>query len=171
MDNSRQLIPMGWGRAWTCPALVSAKAVNRQVAGTSKRGWSCPFKGLVELQPWQRLEDLLAEASLSPSHPAHLDLSLWAQGKWINHPVQSCQGKDLGQCSSRHEAGWQESPSISPGTAREAVGWQRDIPGAVAAGAIPEVAGRCEWFNSSKDTSLPGRRELGELQQNWDGEW
>lgn len=35
--------------------------------------------------------------------------------------------------------GWQESPSISPGTAREAVGQQKDIPGAVPAGAVPEA--------------------------------
>lgn len=69
-----------------------------------------------------------------------------------------------GQCSSRHRVGWQEA-------AREAMGWQRDIPGVMSAGAIPEATGRCEWFNSSKDTSLSGQRGLGELQQNWDGEW
>lgn len=53
-------------------------------------------------------------------------------------------------------------PHSSPGTAQEAVEWQRDIP---------EATGRGEWFNSNKDTSLPGQKGLGELQHNWDREW
>lgn len=37
MDNPSELILVGWGRAWTCPALVSAKPVSRQVVAVWDR--------------------------------------------------------------------------------------------------------------------------------------
>ena len=62
-------------------------------------------------QPWQRLEELLAEASLSLRHPARPGPEPVARSRRPNLPVQSHKGKTPGQRSPRGAGGWQGNPA------------------------------------------------------------
>lgn len=69
--------------------------------------------------------------------------------------------KTLGQCSSRHRAGWQESPQHLPRDSSRGRGMAEGHPWSSASRGNPRGHRRCEWFNSNKDTSLLGKGGWG----------